>query len=372
MHSVVPEGHPGDLLWRLPVWRTLLRLRLVSEAQLESVNALAKEGGLFLTHLATLGMSPEKLLSAIAIATGLPAAARHEVRRPKRELADGLDGEELRALLATPFKRDLDLLHLAFAVPMPKERLGSLPPHRAYVGLESDIREGIELLFPKGGSVAAFPQPSFDSSLDPLAPVPATDPGVPDASGNPSTDELKRAGLTELHVLGREELLGNLKRLKWPAAGVLALILCVKGASWIIDYSRDETAKRGAELRTGMVVAAIGSVKAQPHAMRPGGGADPAVQQPHQGSFDAVSNAMADLDVLMRRPDLAALHQGCRRLADELRAYAPMAPSMRQMGPLMNLSTQTRVLCEQDGFEPPLAQWLELRERIMGVLKGEL
>ena len=51
MASVVPAGHPGDLAWRLPVWRTLVKSGLVAPEQLEQANALAKQGGFFVSHL---------------------------------------------------------------------------------------------------------------------------------------------------------------------------------------------------------------------------------------------------------------------------------------------------------------------------------
>lgn len=179
MTSVVPDGHPGDSNWRLPVWRTLLRLQLVDPSQLEPANALVKKGGFFISHLVTLGVNPDKLLTAIAIATGLPSAARHDVRRPKAELAEGLDPALLRALLASPFKREGPVLHLAFVVPVAKEQLAALPPHKAHVALESDIRDGLEVLFPKRRN-SVKDLSAFDPSLAGLgSPPPPSAPSAP-------------------------------------------------------------------------------------------------------------------------------------------------------------------------------------------------
>lgn len=188
MTSVVPEGHPGDHAWRLPVWRTLLRLSLVNPSQLEPANALAKHGGFFLSHLVTLGVNSDKLLTAIAVATGLPSAARHDVRRPNPELAEGLDGALLRSILASPFKKEGGLLHLAFVVPIPKDRLAALPRHKACVALESDIRDGLDVLFPKAKPGAA---PDFDTDLLGLPPPPS----APAPSDNPVPEPAKAPGL---------------------------------------------------------------------------------------------------------------------------------------------------------------------------------
>jgi hypothetical protein len=177
MISTVPDGHPGDSSWRLPVWRTLLRLQLVDPAQLEPANALVKQGGFFVSHLVTLGVNPDKLLTAIAIATGLPSAARHEVRRPKPQLAEGLDPELLRSLLASPFKREGPVLHLAFVVPVAKEKLLALPPHKAHVALETDIRDGLEVLFPRRRT-SGKNLPKFDPSLAEFGSPPPSAPPI--------------------------------------------------------------------------------------------------------------------------------------------------------------------------------------------------
>lgn len=162
------------------MWRTLLRLQLVDPAQLEPANALVKQGGFFVSHLVTLGVNPDKLLTAIAIATGLPSATRHDVRRPKAELAEGLDPVLLRTLLASPFKREGPVLHFAFVVPVAKEQLAALPPHKAHVALETDIRDGLEVLFPKRRTSGKLP--SFDPSLADLgSPPPPSAPSAPDA-----------------------------------------------------------------------------------------------------------------------------------------------------------------------------------------------
>lgn len=375
--SQVPEGHPGDAAWRLPVWRTLLKLQLVKADQLEPANALAKQGGFFFTHLAGLGVNPDKLLTAVAISTGLPSAPRHEVRHPKAELAEGLDGGLLRSLLASPFRKDPGLLHVAFVVPLPKERLSALPPHKAYVALETDIRDGLDALFPRGKGSAPG-APGFDPGLVDLPPPP---PPAPKKDG-PTAEDMKRAGLVETHIHGREELLNSVTRLKWVGAAILALLVVVKGASWIISASRDEAEKRGAELRQGMGLASVEAAKAQQRAMRPGGGgpaeAPLPVQTPpgptaaYAGSLDLVIDAMAALDVEMRRKNARTIHEACVKVAEELRAYAPMAPSVRQMGPLANLGSETMAFCEREaGPEPPLAEWLELRGRIATVLKGD-
>lgn len=256
MASLVPEGHPGDSAWRLPVWRTLVKLQLVNGSQLEPANALAKEGGFFCSHLVGLGVNPDKLLTAIAVATGLPSAPRHEVRRPRAELAEGLTGDQLRGLLASPFHKEAGLLHLAFVVPLPKEKLALLPPHKAFVALESDVRDGLAVLFPKTRPSKDVPaMPEFDPSL-----LDAPAPPPPPRPGNPTTSQLQDAGIVETFITPREELLKSLLRFKWPAAGVLGLVLVVKLGTMAIDSSNSQVQKKSAELRQAIASASDAGV----------------------------------------------------------------------------------------------------------------
>jgi hypothetical protein len=348
------------------------------------------------------------------------------VRRTRPELAEGLSGELCRALLTVPFRKEGGVLHLAFVVPLSKEMLSGLPPHKAYVALESDIREGLEVCFPKRrpsrettsapglevpapqGSIAAPSAASaaqaerppdvagFDPALADLAlpppPAPAAPPPAPAArppakkvtsSGAPTAEALKSAGLIETGVDPREELLSRLKGFRWHAAGFLALCLGVKLVASLIDFSRNESEKSGAALRQGLGLAAIEAAKQQQRAMQPGGGgiaeaplpfptpAGRPGEGPRAGSFDEVSAALAELDVAARRDDLNAFRSACLRVSAELRAYAPLAPAMRQTSMLSNLSKEAAVLCEREYLRPPTAEWSELHGRIMRALTGD-
>jgi hypothetical protein len=187
MASQLPSGHPGDFQWRLALTRTLSSMRAVATEQVQAATAAAAKGGLFITHLVEAGASSDKVLTAYAVATGLPSAPRYETRNPPRELAARGDELQWRGVMAVPFATDGDKLCVAFAVPLPAQTLTHLPPHKAFVALEPEILHGLLHLYP---AVRRIPSPSAPppQSSAPQSPAPA--PSVPSFSPSPPLPSL--------------------------------------------------------------------------------------------------------------------------------------------------------------------------------------
>ena len=61
----------------------------------------------------------------------------------------------------------------------------------------------------------------------------------------------------------------------------------------------------------------------------------------------------------------------CLWLSSELRAYAPLAPQLQQMGWLAGLASETSALCERELLKPLAEEWKYLRQRVMSALKGD-
>lgn len=176
MASQLPSGHPGDFQWRLALTRTLSSMRAVAPEQVQAATAATAKGGLFITHLVEAGANADKVLTAYAVATGLPSAPRYETRNPPRELAARGDELQWRGVLAVPFAAEGDKLCVAFAVPLPPDTLTYLPAHKPFVALEPEILHGLAHLYP---AVRRHPQPSA-----PL-PVPAPQAAPPPSSAPP-------------------------------------------------------------------------------------------------------------------------------------------------------------------------------------------
>ena len=85
------------------------------------------------------------------------------------------------------------------------------------------------------------------------------------------------------------------------------------------------------------------------------------------GTLDELTTAMAECDVAARKTDGRGFAAACLKVADALKAYVPMAISVRQSGPLNALAFQTLQLCER---ETP-GDWQPLRDQIQTVLKGD-
>ena len=160
------------------------------QAQVQRASEKASSGGLFITHLVDSGANADKVLTALAVATGHNSAPRNEVRHPPVELASRADEGVLRALLAVPFAVEGDLLCVAFAVPLSHEKTQGLPPHRSFVGLEFEILQGLEVLYPHRHKRAeAGPAPSAPSAPAPVAPAAAAPaPALPSLDGPSSFD----------------------------------------------------------------------------------------------------------------------------------------------------------------------------------------
>ena len=193
MSSQLPEGHPGDFVWRLPLARTLATFNLVSSVQLERANEALKQGGLFASRLLEQGVSPDKLLVCWASATGLHAALPRDVRHPKHALSERVSEEVCRALLAVPVD-DAGGLKLAVAVPLSAEQAARLPPHTALIALEPDVRQGLEALWPRQRhKVGAFPgevPPPPSQPPHASQPPQASQPPAPQPSGQPAPQSI--------------------------------------------------------------------------------------------------------------------------------------------------------------------------------------
>ncbi|MBX7102210.1 MAG: hypothetical protein K1X89_31125, partial [Myxococcaceae bacterium] len=144
-----PEGHPGeDAGLKLALTRLLVSNRVATKEQVDQAVAAEKTTrGLYVSHLLDTGVSGDKMLALLARAAGLPSAASAWVRKPHADLAAVADGDACRALLAVPFRREGDALHIAFAAPLPKDLCAHLPPHVPHVALEADVRAGLDRLY---------------------------------------------------------------------------------------------------------------------------------------------------------------------------------------------------------------------------------
>ncbi len=198
--SEVPDGHPGDFVWRLPLARTLARLNVATGGQLEQANEAVKQGGFFVSRLAEAGVKLEHLLACFASVTGLHSALPHDVRHPKPALASVLPEALCRALLAVPVSGEGGL-KLAVVVPLTAEQVAQLPPHTAEVALEIDVRQGLDALWPHRRhpslEVPVVPGPR------PSAPIPMPeDPPVAEAVlARPAPPPLDLSLLDELGPL---------------------------------------------------------------------------------------------------------------------------------------------------------------------------
>ncbi len=186
MSSQVPEGHPGDFVWRLPLVRTLAKFALASPEQLERANEALKQGGFFASRLLEQGVSPDKLLVCWASATGLHAALPRDVRHPKHALAGQLSEELCRTLLVVPVD-DAGGLKVAVVVPLTAEQAARLPAHTALIALEPDVRQGLDALWPHrhrhphdGPAASHPPGPSHPPAASHRPPV-----ALPPAPSNP-------------------------------------------------------------------------------------------------------------------------------------------------------------------------------------------
>ena len=519
----LPHGHWGDLIWRLPLTRTLASMRAVTQEQVQAASALAVQGGLYATHLQDVGVPEDRLLMAWAVATGLPSAPRQEVRHPPPSLVGRVDEQLLRSLLAVPFAVEGKMLYLAFAVPPPKDREAALPPHRSYVGLEAEIRAGLDALYPRSGQApdagAAFPataisaprMPVLDDepppafaptavsaprmpvvapeelpSLDfppPTFPPPAafgppgsalgsgefalTEPGRPPLADLPPVDALPplefdlpppgpdratdqigtafelppadagaatapwsaappppppppppaqapppavplppgtgAARSPQRQVVVVEDdpyavLKGQLRRLAWPVAAVVALGLAIRVGLWVIDSQQSELERRTEELQAGIQRARVGGrkpgtpVPGTPPDEEPGPRRDdppppprpvpgpvapvPAPQKPTsgdpaggygQGTFESLDAALAGA-LEAAKAQAPEFRAKCRGLDEELRAFrVKNRLGSSQMAELATLNAEVDAAC---GAEAPPQDFGALRDRIALALRG--
>jgi hypothetical protein len=335
----LPDGHPGDLAWRLPLGRILAGMKAVNEAQLGEALAACKKGGLYLTHLQEVGVSSEKLLRAWSLATGLDPAPTAEVRRPPSALADGASPEPFRRWLAVPYREASGALTVAFVVPPYAGTQTGLPRHTATVALESDVRAGLEALWPQ----TAEPVPE---------PVP-----VPERV---SDDDLRRAGLV-VHASAPPgpDTAQQLSRLKVPALVVVVLL-----AGWF-GYGA-VTAKRPAPPPA--------PVAAEPQPDSPPVASPeqvPAVRAALPGSLEALTAAINTLTDANASGGAADFWAACPRLAEALSSYQSSAPAGQARADLGQLSTQAQAFCASGGGVLQPKHWAELRRRVLRVLAGE-
>lgn len=343
MHGMalpVPDGHPGDVAWRLPLGRILSGMKAVSEEQLGEALAAVKEGGLYLTHLQEAGVSSEKLLRAWSMATGLDPAPTAEVRRPPAALAEGAPEALCRRWLAVPYRNSAGTLTFAFVVPPHAGLETGLPPHTATVALESDVRAGLDALWPQA---AAEPAPQ--------APPPE----------RVSDDDLRRAGLV-VHAGGAAQgpdTAAQLAKVKVPA--LVALVLLV---GWF-GYGALSAPRASAP-----APAPPAPVAAEPEGELPSGPSVPLKRAPLAGSIEALTAAITALSDANAAGDAAAFWAGCPTLADALSGYRESAPAPARAD-LAKLSTQTQAWCATGGGALQPKHWAALRRRVLRVLSGE-
>ncbi len=229
--------HPGDFAWRLPLIRVLQQASSITKEQTDAALAAAKEGGLFVTHLAAAGIPPTKLLIAWGKATGLPTAGSTELRKPSKELAAKMTAAQALELLAVPFQGG-ESLHIAFAAPLPPNVAAQLPPHVPFVALESEVLQTIEYYWPGSTAPAAEPEAEV----------------IPARFGDPTEADFKRAGLVLNNEPSRAKISKpQLKKLGLIAAAVLGVLLIVKTGMWIVERSVKEVNDKSDQLRKNIV-----------------------------------------------------------------------------------------------------------------------
>jgi hypothetical protein len=332
----LPDGHPGDVAWRLPLGRILAGMKAVSEEQLGQALAAAKQGGLYLTHLQETGVSSEKLLRAWSLATGLEPAPSAEVRKPPAALAQSAPQEQCRRWLAVPYRDAGGMPVIAFVVPPQAGLSTGLPPHTATVALEADVRAGLEVLWPQ-----AAPEP-----------VPTPE--------RVSDDDLRRAGLV-VHPVTQQgpDTKAQLARLKVP--GLVALVLL---AGWF-GYGALTAPKRAAPPPTPVVSEVQPSVPSV-EAREP----IPTVRAPLPGSLEALTAAINVLTDANAAGDAAAFWAACPPLSTSLSGYQSIAPPEARAD-LGQLATAAQAFCASGAGVPQPKHWAELRRRVLRVLAGE-
>jgi hypothetical protein len=379
MESFIPPGHPGDFVWRLPLIRALQGLNALKAAAQERALAATKKGGFLSSHLIDAGVPADKVLTALSVATGLKSAAPNEVRRPEAQLADLAPKETCRILLAVPFKRDGDALHIAYVVPPAGDQTAIFPLHTAYIALEADVRMGLTVLYgpePKGprtlaSSTAPMTRPDLAPPTEPVTtPIAAaTQDGkvVALEKGAPTAREMAAAGLIETGMSPMEENLMKLKVLRWPLALVVVMGLGIWGVGRLIKVSRSEVESKGSALNEGFRQSAQEIAQAKGREM----GQDPAPHLPGQGNLDAVIRTQAELDVVINTGRTDTFYEACHRFASNLALYVVRAPTVQQQVDLKQLSMEAMVMCETEQITAPVEHWKEFKSRLMRVMQGE-
>lgn len=380
MDSSVPPGHPGDVIWRLPLVRALQELGALKGPTQERALAAVKRGGFLSSHLVDAGVPADKVLMAMSVATGLQSASPREVRKPTPDMAELSTKEACRAMLAVPFKRGENGLQIAYVVPPSTEQTSVFPPHTAYVALEHDIRMGLNSLYgpePKGNRTLASstaPMTSIDAGgartepmTTPMAAATQDGKVVASESGNPSALEMARAGLIETGMSPMEETMLKLKALKWPLIFVVAAGLGVWGVGRLISHSSAEIDSKGSQLRDGLREAKEEAARDQARQL----GQDPAPHLPGQGNLDALATSQADLDVAINGGQMENFFEACHRFSQNLSLYVVRAPSVQQQADLKMLSMEAMVLCESEHVTPPTEKWNDLKGRLNRVMRGE-
>lgn len=379
MESFIPPGHPGDFAWRLPLIRALQSVNALKGPAQERALAATKKGGFLSSHLIDAGVPADKVLSALSVTTGLKSAGPQELRRPASELADLASKETCRAMLAVPFKREGDALHIAYVVPPAGDQTAIFPLHTAYIALEADVRMGLAALYgpePKGprtlaSHTAPMTSPAFAAPTAPITtPIAAaTQDGkvVAQEKGAPTAREMAAAGLIETGMSPMEENLMKLKALRWP----LALVLMVGGAVWgagrLINVSRSEVEAKGAALNEGIRQNAQDIAQAKSREM----GEEPAPHLPGQGNLDSLIRTQAELDIVINTGRTDSFYEACQRFANNLSLYVVRAETIRQQGDLKQLSMEAMVMCETEQVTAPVEHWKDFKSRLNRVMQGE-
>ncbi|MBI1947194.1 MAG: protein kinase [Deltaproteobacteria bacterium] len=192
----------------------------VSQAHLSSAAAHFSAGRLPSTSLRLAGVAPAAVLSALADASGMPAAPP-----PERWTADALHLTPVNATSwvrarAVPFSVTGGRLQVAFADPLLAARSrASLPPHDAYCCLEEDLERALQALA-DGATVMPTPAPqrarkdrlAGDDRTEALTPNGAASAGaparatVPDAAPVPPLGATRTRRAAPLGATGAPEL----------------------------------------------------------------------------------------------------------------------------------------------------------------------
>ncbi|MBX7112824.1 MAG: hypothetical protein K1X64_00720 [Myxococcaceae bacterium] len=381
MESFIPPGHPGDFVWRLPLIRALQALNALKGTAQERALAAAKKGGFLSSHLIEAGVPADKVLAAMSAATGMPTAPPHEVRRPALDMADVATQETCRALLAVPFKREKDVLHIAYLVPPSADQTAVFPLHAAQVALEADIRIGLHALYgpqtkgPRTMAAATAPMTApqlgapTEAMTRPMAAATHQGRVVAKERGAPTAQEMAAAGLIETGVSPFDENMMKLKALRTPVLVLGVVGVVIWGIGRFINVSRDEVGAKGEQLNQAIRENVRDTVKDKQNEM---GGEPTGAVIGGQDNVASLVRTQAQLDVAINQSDTVGFYGACTDFSKQLALYVLRAPTLQQQGDLKALSLEATVMCETTPENAvPTERWRDFKGRLGRVMQGE-